>query len=117
MTMREWTKGMRVRGLDKARDVLFFTAGWCQPCKAIKASLERRLKAGRPGELESIGRILVVDVDAFPRVADAFGIRSMPTFLRLSDDARLVSPTVPELLAFLGPDATEGPRRCPEAIR
>lgn len=123
--MREWSKGMRVRELDKARDVLFFTAAWCAPCKVIKGALARRLKAAaeaairleaagsdgvvaardlkRAAEREVLGRVLVVDVDAFPRVANAFGVQSMPTFIRLDDGAELVGPTLDELLVFLAP--------------
>lgn len=122
--MREWSKGMRVRELDKARDVLFFTAAWCAPCKVIKGALARRLKAAveaairlerahphsmsardlkRAAECEVLRRVLVVDVDAFPRVANAFGVQSMPTFIRLDDGAELVGPTFDELLVFLAP--------------
>lgn len=118
--MREWTQGMRVRDLTK-RDVLFFTAAWCAPCKVLKGALNRRLEAvaaaraeldgpfvavrkhklATSGDDAKIKRIILVDVEAWPRVANAFGITAMPTIVRLSDDAQLVAPNLNELLAFL----------------
>lgn len=53
-----------------------FEASWCAPCRALGPLLERLADAYR-------GRLLVarMDVDAHPRTARSFGIRSIPTLV------------------------------------
>lgn len=55
-----------------------FTASWCMPCKQIGAMLE-----GMSHELLGRAEIVSVDVDAAPRTAAAYGIRSLPTLIVL----------------------------------
>lgn len=54
--------------------VIDFWATWCEPCKQLSPALERLVQA-------DAGRWLLakVDVDAQPRLAQAFGIQSIPT--------------------------------------
>jgi thioredoxin 1 len=53
-----------------------FWAEWCAPCKMIAPSLEALAKeyAGR-------ARVGKLNVDENPQVAEAYGIRSIPTLL------------------------------------
>lgn len=53
-----------------------FWAEWCGPCKMIGPVIEELA-----GEYEGKAIIGKVDVDANPSVAQAFGIRSIPTLL------------------------------------
>lgn len=53
-----------------------FWAEWCGPCKMIGPVVEELA-----GEYEGKAIIGKVDVDANPSVAQAFGIRSIPTLL------------------------------------
>ena len=61
---------------DRADDprVLVFTAGWCPSCRGLKAAVGA---AGAGFEL--------IDVDADPRTAAAFGVTAVPTLVRLVD--------------------------------
>jgi thioredoxin 1 len=53
-----------------------FWAEWCGPCKMIGPVVEELA-----GDYEGKAIIGKVDVDSNPKVAQAFGIRSIPTLL------------------------------------
>jgi thioredoxin len=54
--------------------VVDFWATWCGPCKAVAPELEALAR-----EYSGRVKIVKVDVDANPRVAQTYGIRSVPT--------------------------------------
>ena len=62
--------------------VIDFWAAWCGPCRAVAPELERLAhdKAGK-------ALIAKVDTERLPGVAQRFGIRSIPTLVRV-DQAR-----------------------------
>jgi len=53
-----------------------FTASWCGPCKAMVPVLDQV-----KNEMGKDVRIIKVDVDKNPKVADKFKIRGVPTFI------------------------------------
>lgn len=53
-----------------------FYATWCGPCKAMAPILDQLKK-----EMGDQVRVLKIDVDRNPKVADQFQIRGVPTFI------------------------------------
>jgi thioredoxin 1 len=60
--------------------VLDFTADWCEPCKAMEPILEQIA-----GEYAAQVRVLRVDFDECPDVADRYQVMSLPTLILLKD--------------------------------
>ena len=60
--------------------ILRFTASWCQPCQILSKNLET-LKTNMPIE--------VVDIDVHPEVAADYGIRSVPTLIKLNENIEI----------------------------
>jgi putative thioredoxin len=59
-----------------------FWAAWCAPCRVLGPTLERLAN-------EAQGKFLLakIDVDRFPRNAQAFGVRGIPTVIAFRDGA------------------------------
>jgi len=57
-----------------------FTAAWCAPCKAMEPIL-----AALATEYHGRARVVAVDVNDEPILAERYGVRSMPTLVILRD--------------------------------
>lgn len=57
-----------------------FFAEWCGPCKMIAPVLEQLAP-----EFEGKAKIIKVDVDAEPSIAQRYGIMSIPTLILFKD--------------------------------
>ncbi|MBL7880154.1 MAG: thioredoxin family protein [Chryseobacterium gambrini] len=61
--------------IDSERPVLIdFFATWCQPCK-VQSSVLNTVKEN----IGSAARIIKVDVDQYPVLANQYGVRGVPT--------------------------------------
>lgn len=79
--------------------VIDFWAPWCVPCKTM-TPLAEALAA----DFAESTHFVKVDIDAAPELAARFGVRGVPTFLRLengSETARLTGLTTRTRLAAL----------------
>ena len=62
------------------KQVLYFTADWCQPCVAIKPMMH---------DLQSQMSITVINVDASAETAKTWNVRNIPTVLVIQNGMQL----------------------------
>jgi thioredoxin 1 len=60
--------------------IYYFSSSWCQPCKALTPTME---KSGLPYQK--------VDVDVDMELATKFGIRNIPTLVKLDASGNEIS--------------------------
>jgi thioredoxin 1 len=60
------------------REILYFTASWCNPCKKVKPIVEEL-------NSEMKDKIKIIDVDDNFKKVQEFEIKSVPTFVVLVD--------------------------------
>ncbi len=61
--------------------IIRFTASWCEPCKMLAKTLE---------DIENKPNIEVIDIDVNTSDAIKFGIRGVPTLVKLDDENNVV---------------------------
>lgn len=60
------------------KELLYFTADWCMPCKAYAPRLSK--------EAERLGLTLVrIDADEHPDMIEEFGVMSLPTVIIMTN--------------------------------
>jgi len=57
-----------------------FTAEWCQPCKAIAPEVEAFAR-----EMEGRAKVVKIDVDKSPIIAQQLRVQSVPTFMMVAE--------------------------------
>jgi thioredoxin 1 len=62
------------------KKIIRFTASWCQPCKALASILE---------EINTNIPIEVVDIDAQQDIAIEYGIRGVPTLVKVDENGNI----------------------------
>ena len=62
------------------KKIIRFTASWCAPCKAMASILE---------EINTNIPIEVVDIDAHQDVAIEYGIRGVPTLVKVDNNGNV----------------------------
>ena len=61
------------------KQILYFSAPWCGPCKMFKPKMEALKAEGLP--------IQFIDVDQQPDMAQQYGIRNVPTIVFVNGGA------------------------------
>ena len=63
------------------KKLLYFSAGWCGPCRQLGPIME---------ELQSEGyNIQKIDVDSNPEICQAFSIKNVPTVVFQTNDTEM----------------------------
>lgn len=79
------------------KNVFYFTADWCQPCKKVKPIVEDMKKEGFEFQ--------IIDVDYEQSLVKKFEIRSVPTFILFENgkeiDRMVGAKTKEELESFI----------------
>jgi thioredoxin 1 len=60
------------------RHVLYFTADWCNPCQRTRPITDELKREG-------LVDFLYIDVDTELKLAEQFGIKSIPTYILIED--------------------------------
>ena len=66
------------------KTILYFTASWCGPCKAIAPSLEELSE-----EMASKLKIVKINVDENPSISQTYSIRSIPALMIFKDGEKI----------------------------
>lgn len=81
--------------------VIDFYADWCAPCRAMAPAIGSLAR-----QLEGEVHFLEINIDRSPGLADRFGVRSIPTFIRFDDgeatSVAVGAKTAPALRSALG---------------
>ena len=65
---------------NKMKELIYFTAAWCGPCKKFRPLMEN---------LSTKINVRFVDIDANPEMARVFGVRNIPTTVLVKDGIEL----------------------------
>lgn len=57
--------------------LLYFSAGWCQPCKFYGPTMDKVVQSGIP--------VQKVDVDTNPELVTRYGIKNVPTVVKIDE--------------------------------
>lgn len=58
--------------------ILMFSANWCGPCKSIKTWIDK------------FSNVTVIDADEDHESVNRYGVRSIPTFVKLDQDGTTI---------------------------
>lgn len=64
------------------KQVMYFTADWCNPCKKVRPIVEEMNK-------DMIDKIQIIDSDSETDLVKHFEIRSIPTFILVEDGTEI----------------------------
>ncbi len=86
LTVVMWLLGLLLAAGSEYR-VLFFTASWCEPCKAVYAVLEKIETADRQRRVQ----VVTVDFDRAREEAEQrWGVHEIPVVIVLARDGKVL---------------------------
>ena len=73
--------------LDQGKiPVLYFSAGWCGPCRQFKATFPDEKVQTAMKDIE----LIMVDVDKEPNLASKYGVRFIPYLVKVNKDGEVL---------------------------
>jgi thioredoxin 1 len=81
------------------KHVLYFTADWCNPCKKVRPIVEELNKE------QIVAKFFIIDADIENEMVSDFGVKSVPTFVLISENKEVSrttgAKTKEELISFI----------------
>ncbi|MBC2593940.1 thioredoxin family protein [Ruficoccus amylovorans] len=86
--MTDYSAARQIARGEELPMLVYFTASWCQPCQMMKA-----VTLKTPEVVTALGDYVTVliDIDAQPQVAEAFGVSGVPNFQTITPGGQVVS--------------------------
>lgn len=66
--------------IASADELLIFSAKWCGPCRALKKAIEKD-----PSLVDGFS-VHLIDIDENPDAARGYGVKIVPTLVRVTED-------------------------------
>jgi thioredoxin 1 len=69
------------------RNILYFTADWCNPCKRVRPIVDNLNRDSATVKFQ------IIDVDSEMKLAQNFNVRSVPSFIVIEDGKEITRAT------------------------
>ena len=73
--------------------ILYFSAVWCGPCKALAPTMDQLASQGMP--------VQKIDVDQDNNMSAQYGVRNVPTLIKVDSNGKTVSARITDGKQYL----------------